>query len=355
MAIDVRNIVNNVSVSGVVSGYKIEKREGKMMWDDERNGRKKGEPVTQYVGYITVLTNENGNEFATINVQNIENFYNGEKDFTTQALEAMANEDVVTYYKTKDITQTPTISIYGGVKINDNYYVSNGELHESLRVDLGFGRISLKEPQEKPRFENSFSLNAIVTDVQEEIKNDEETGRAIVHLIVPYTYGSKANQVVRAMKMQVVAGLCEDEEGTYNLGEMILEDPDSVIGYSWEVEGYLHKYFEETEPVQEEPSEGRRGFGRQRKTTQTNRKAISEYGLRGLFLLQDGDAFEEEDIKAARQERERHIAELHKKDEDKQQAPQESQAKGTSFAAGRRASAPAAEQQKADRTRPRFR
>lgn len=354
MSIDVKNIVNTVSLSGVVAGYKIEKREGKMMWDDERNGRKKGDPVTQYVGYVTVQTGEN--EFATVNVQNIENFYNGEPDFTSQALERMANEEVDTFYKTKDLTQTPVISIYGGVKINDNYYVSNGELHESLRVDLGFGRISLKEPSEEPRLDNSFSINAIVEDVVPEMKNDEETGRAIVHLIVPYTYGSKTNQVVRAMKMQVVAGVCVDEEGEYDLGEMILDAPDDLIGYSWEVEGRLHGYFEESEPQQEEPSEGRRGFGRQRKTTQTNRKRVSEYLLTGIYLLQDGDAFEEEDIREARQERERHIAELYKKDEEKQQQqPQQTQAKGTSFAAGRRASAPAAEPAKAERVRPRFR
>ena len=44
-----------------------------------------------------------------------------------------------------------------------------------------------------------------------------------------------------------------------------------------------------------------------------------------------------------------------KKDEEKQQQPQQAQAKGTSFAAGRRASAPAAESAKAERVRPRFR
>ena len=347
-----RNIVNSVSLNGVVAGYKIEKRESKMMWDDERNGRKKGDPVTQYVGYVTVQTGEN--EFATVNVQNIEGFYNGEPDFTTQALERMAKEEVDTFYKTKDLTQTPVISIYGGVKINDNYYVTNGELHESLRVDLGFGRISLKDPVEEPKFGNTFSLNAIVEDVQEEIKNDEETGRAVVSLIVPYTYGSKANQVVRAMKMQVVAGVCVDEEGEYDLGAMILDAPDDLIGYSWEIEGSLHGYFEElASQPQEEPTE-RRGFGRQRKTTQTNRKRVSEYLLTGIYLLQDGDAFDEEDIREARQERERHIAELHKRDEEKQgQAPQP---KGTSFAAGRRASAaPTTEAPKAERVRPRFR
>ena len=348
MSIDVKNIVNNVSLKGVVAGYKIEKRESKMMWDDERNGRKKGETVTQYVGYVTVQTGEN--EFATVNVQNIENFYNGERDFTSQALELMANEQVDTFYKTKDLAQAPTISIYGGVKINDNYYVSNGELHESLRVDLGFGRISLKEPQENPVFENVFSVNAIVEDVVPELKNDEETGRAIVHLVVPYTYGSKANQVVRAMKMQVVAGVCVDEEGEYDLGKMILDEPNELIGASWEIEGSLHNYYEVAEAPQQEETSSRFGFGRQRKTTPTSRKRISEYALTGIYLLQDGYAFEEEDIQEARQERERHIVELRKRDEEKQQTAQEPQQKATGRT--REQAKPAAS---AERTRPRFR
>lgn len=330
MEINVKDIQNVVSLQGVVAGYKIERKEAKMAWDDERNGKKKGDPVTQYNGYITVQTAEN--QFATVNVRfKNENFYDGKPDFTTQALEAMANEEVETYFKTKDFTKTPAIGIYRGVKVVDNYYVSNGELHESLQVELGFGSISLREPQEQPKLVNSFQLNGVVADIQPEIKNDEETGRAVVKVIVPYTYGSKDNQVIRAMMFNMVAGVCEDEEGEYDLGAMLLDDADDVIGYSWQFIGELNNYYLEQEKPQEEGT--RRGYGK-RVPTQTNRQRISEYLLTGLDILQDGDAFSEEDIAEARQAREASIAEMYKKDEDKQQTQATPSGRG-SFASSR--------------------
>lgn len=318
MEINVKDIQNVVNLNGVVAGYKIERKQAKMAWDDERNGKKKGDPVTQYNGYITVQTAEN--QFATVNVRfRNENFFDGQPDFTTQALEAMANEEVDTFFKTRDLTKTPTISLYRGVKIVDNYYVSNGDLHESLQVELGFGSISLREPQEEPKLLNSFVLNGVVDDIQPEIKNDEETGRAVVKVIVPYTYGGKDNQVIRAMTINMVAGECEDEEGQYDLGAMLLDAADDVIGYSWQLVGELNGYYLEQEKPQEDGP--RRGFGK-RIPTQTNRQRISEYLLTGLDILRDGDAFTEEDIIEARQARDAHIAELHKRDEEKQgQAP----------------------------------
>lgn len=331
MEINVKDIQNVVSLQGVVAGYKIERKEAKMAWDDERNGKKKGDPVTQYNGYITVQTAEN--QFATVNVRfKNENFFDGQPDYTTQALEAMANEEVETFYKTRDLTKTPTISIYRGVKIVDNYYVSNGELHESLQVELGFGSVSLREPQEEPKLANSFNVNGVVADIQPEIKNDEETGRAVVKVIVPYTYGSKDNQVIRAMTFNMVAGVCVDEEGEYDLGQMLLDDADDVIGYSWQFIGELNGYYLEQEKPQEEGP--RRGYGK-RVPVQTNRQRVSEYLLTGLDILQDGDAFSEEDISAARQAREMHIAEMYKKDEEKQNAaPAVASGRG-SFASGR--------------------
>ena len=331
MEINTKDIINTISLTGVVAGYKIEKREAKMMWDDERNGLKKGDTISQYVGYITVQTGEN--QFATVNVQKNENFFDGQPDYTTQALEAMSKEEVTTYYTTKDVTKTPTISVYRGVKIVDNYYVSNGELHETIRVDLGFGSISLREPSDDPKFVNTFNVSGVVQSVEpEETKDGEETGRAVLKLLVPYTYGSKDNQVVRCMKFEVVAGICEDEEGEYDLGQMLLDDADEVEGYSWQFVGELNGYYVEEEKPQEEGT--RRGYGR-RATVQTNRQRKFEYRLTGLDILQDGDAFSEEDIAEALQAREAHIAEMYKRDEERQQQPQEAKGGRGSFASGR--------------------
>ena len=315
MAINVKDILNQINLNGVIASYKIEKRDAEMFWDDERNGLKRGDKVVQYNGFINVQTAEN--QFATVNVQRNQSFFDGELDYTSQALEAMAKEELDTFYKTKDITKTPTIAIYRGIKLVDNYYVKDQELHESIRVDLGFGQIKVGEPEEEPRMENTLNLAAYVDDVVPEIVNDEETGRAVVKLIVPYTYGSKDKQVIRAMKVNMVAGQCVDEEGEYDLGADLLEYADEVIGYSYLLIGELNGYLEEEEVKPVDTGEKRRGFGR-RATVNTSRKRFSEFLLTGLDMIRDGDAFEEEDITEALKMRQSHIAELMKKDEEKQ-------------------------------------
>ena len=109
MAIDIKLVSNDVIMSGVIAGYKIEKKQVEARFDS--NDFKKGDKVEAHNGYFTVQTGEN--QFATVNVQNrIMSYYNGEMDSTTKALEAMANEELDTFAKTKNLTQTPTISAW---------------------------------------------------------------------------------------------------------------------------------------------------------------------------------------------------------------------------------------------------
>ena len=47
-----------------------------------------------------------------MNVRALQNTYNGELDYTSQALEALSVEgEVETYAKTKDLAKTPTVTI----------------------------------------------------------------------------------------------------------------------------------------------------------------------------------------------------------------------------------------------------
>lgn len=342
MAMDIKNILNSISLNGVVMGYKIEKRDSVMMWDNEKQGIKKGDKVIQYNGYITILTKDGDNQqFATVSVQRNQQFYNGELDFTSQALEDMANENVDTYNKTRDITKTPTIGVYRGVKLVDNYYVKDQELHEGIKVDLGFGNIKLGEPTEEPKMENVLNVSALITDVEaERDKDEEETGRAIVKMVIPYTYGSKDKQVIRAVNFSMVAGKYEDEEGEYDLGADLLDYSDEVIGYSYLLIGELNGFYMEPEAKQEESGEQRRGFGKRAKV-QTQRKRGFEYLLTGLDMLADGDAFPEDEIQDAIQERQRDIAEKMKRDEEKQ-SQQDTTTKGRGSFGGGRTSTPGA-------------
>ena len=345
MAINVKDMVNTISLKGVVSSYKIDTRESKMFWDDERSGLKKGDAATQYNGYISVQTKEN--QFATINIQRNQSFYNGELDATSKALEAMSKQEVETFGKTKDFSKTPTIRIYGGARLNDNYYVKDGEVHGGIRAELGFGYVTLGDPVENPEFENILNLAVYVKDVLPETdKNDEETGRAVLKAVFPYTYGSekKGNLVIRATNIDLVAGVCEDEEGSYDLGTDLLDYSDEVIDYSYLLIGELNGYIEETKTQQADTGERRRGFGK-RAVIDTKPKRYSEFLLTGLDMIGDGDKFSEEDIKDAIQAREKDIAEKKREEEAKAQNKQEEEArKGRgSFGAGRGAATPTTE------------
>lgn len=335
MAINVKDIANEVALTGVVAGYKIEKKQVEARWDS--NDFKKGDKVDAHNGYFTIQTGDN--QFATVNVRDrIVSFYNGEMDNTSKALEAMANEEVDTYFKTKDLTQTPVISAWGkdkqghtNLKMVDNYYYGqSGELVENYRVELGFAKISLGDPKEDPRFDNEVVLNGLVEDIKPEISKatDEETGRAIVTMSIPYTYGSKDHQVIRCIKTQFVAGVVEIEENgeieTFDLGAELLNYPDDVLGFSWEAVVELNGYTVETETEVEEHEEGgRRGFGRKRKTVNTNRTTVREMLLVGLNQLGDGEVFDAEDIRDAFNLRQADIASALKKWEEKQNEPKQ--------------------------------
>ena len=339
MAINVKNLKNTISLKGVVAGYQIEAKQSQMYWDDERAGLKKGDAVIQYSGYITVQTAQN--QFATINVKRNQSFRNGELDPTSQALEAMSKQEVQTFGKTHDFAKTPTIRIYGGASLVDNYYVKDQEVHGGIRADLGFGYVTLGDPVDEPEFENLLNVSVLVKDIVPEVVKDEETGRAVVKAIFPYTYGSekKGTLVVRATTLEFVAGEYEDELGHYDLGDELLNYGDEVLDYSWVFIGELNGYIEEQQAAPVD-GEKRRGFGK-RAIIDTKSKRHTEFLLTGLDILDNGEAFSDEDIKDAIQAREKDIAEKMKADEEKanKQQQEETQRGRGSFGQGRAAAA----------------
>ena len=335
--INTKNLKNTISLKGVVDGYKIEAVNSVMRWDDPKNGLKIGDAVVQYRGYVTVRTA--ANQFASVNIQRNQSFRNGELDPTSQALEAMSKQEVQTYGKTHDFAKTPTIRIYGGASLVDNYYVKDQEVHGGIRADLGFGYITLGDPVDEPEFENLLNVSVLVKDIVPEVVKDEETGRAVVKAIFPYTYGSekKGTLVVRATTLEFVAGAYEDELGHYDLGDELLNYGDEVLDYSWVFIGELNGYIEEQQAAPVD-GEKRRGFGK-RAIIDTKPKRHTEFLLTGLDILDNGEAFSDEDIKDAIQAREKDIAEKMKEEEEKANKPEETQKGRGSFGAGRAAAA----------------
>jgi hypothetical protein len=81
-----------------------------------------------------------------------------------------------------------------------------GEVKTKLKLDLGFGTISVDNSIREEDFKAEYEVEMFVTSVKEEIKKEEETGRVIVSGWTPI-YGGKI------IPMEVVAGTIIDDNG----------------------------------------------------------------------------------------------------------------------------------------------
>lgn len=330
MAIETKDLMNEMLLSGVVGGYKIERKEEKAKFDGF--DFKKGDKIYCYSGFISVQTGEN--QFVTIRVRNrVEQKWEDKLDATSQVLKDMSEGTVDTYLKTRDLTKTPQISIWGrdkagnsNLKLTDNFYWQDeNNLQESLGFELGFAKISLKEPSEQPRLQNELVVNGVVDKITPEINVDgEETGRVKLVASVPYLSGTKDNPVIRCTQVDFVIGTLEevDEEGNVeviDLAQEVLDSEDEIIGLSWELIAENNGYYEEIEVEQEEPTSQRR-FGKSRSVVNTKRKSHTEFLLVGLNPLgNDGEFFEEDDIREAINARRVAIEEAKKRVEEREQ------------------------------------
>ena len=170
-------------------------------------------------------------------------------------------------------------------------------------------------------------------DKEEVDKDDEETGRAVVEVVLPYTYGSekKGTQVIRAIKMNFVAGSYVDDEGEFNLGADLLEyGADEILDCSCLFIGELNSYYVDDEPAEVvEDNKPRRGFGKSaRRVTNTKRTTKSEFLLTGVDVIGDGDAFPEDDIRDALQARNKDIEEKKRNEEEKVKKEESGVARG---------------------------
>lgn len=341
MAFNKKDFRNNINVKGIVYDYLIKKdADAKRMYDSE--GRfKKGDKYTSYTGYISVLTSVEPLNYVRINIQTEYKTYqsganSGKPTALTLALEEMANKTLETFRKTGKVDETPIVSVWGrepyNFKFGDNFYFKKdtGEFVETVTTDLGFANLTVGDPEAEPSFENDFTVHAYVSKIEEEVdKNHLPTGRLVLTASVPYTYGREENEKVLAFNIPMIVGMCEDEEGEYDLAQMILEDEEDegVVDYCWELCGSIYSWMEgkQASATDEVKQQGRRGGGRKPKQVQEGGKHMSELRLEGYYLLgEDGEAFSQEDMLEASKARQVLIETKRKKAEESSNEPQTS-------------------------------
>lgn len=326
MDMNIKDFRNNVVVKGVVYNYYVNKNEKAERAYDREGVFKKGDTYTQYRGYVDVLTNPETKEYVRIDVQGEPEVYKsgenkGEATSKSVVLEAMAKKTLPSFKRTNSVQDTPTIQVYGrgnfNLKFSDNIYFSDPQtLIEQTKLDLGFANMYVNDPTDAPVFENNFIVHGFVEDFKPEVVKGEETDRLVVKIKVPYTTGSeeRGNLQTKVMPLSFVAGVAEDEEGEYDLAELIeeAEDDGGVIGYSWRFTGRVRGYEESSAPKAED---GRRRIGR--KIVDAEGKHQQEIVLEGIDSLGDGMAFPEDDIRELDKARQVHIENERKKAEDR--------------------------------------
>lgn len=330
MAFNKKDFRNNINVRGILLNYSIRKdTEAKRMYDRE-GYFKKGDKFTELKGYVDIMTDPVTGNYVRINIQTEPKTYKtgankGKPTALTLTLEDMANKELDTFRKTGKVDETPTVSVWGrepyNFKFGDNFYFKDGELVETVTTDLGFANLTVGEPEAEPRFENEFVVHAYASKLDEELDKDGlPTGRMIVTASVPYVTGSEENEKVLAFNIPLIGGMCEDEEGEYDVAELLNEEEDDqgFVDFCWELCGSIHSWTDV--PVQQSNDVStRRGRGRKAKEVATG-KHNSELLLEGFYLLgEDGDVFSPDDMLEASKARQILVENKRKKAEEKEQ------------------------------------
>lgn len=329
MGIQDRDMKNKIELSGILMAYNIKKDDKAKRMFAREGHFEVGDTYTRYNGFVDVLTDLETGNYVRVNVDTEYKTYQsgaskGQPTAMTDLMEDLSAKKVDSYNKTKDVSATPTISVWGRepyhFQFSDNFYFKDGNLVESIQTNLGFANLTIGDPVKEPQFKNIFAVHGVVSDIRDEVdKNEDPTGRTIVDAYIPYAYGRDENKKVLAFKMPLVATTCVDEEGEYDMGEILQEEEQDagVIGYSVLLVGSIRSWQEGASQQAPKREGGRRGRGKSFvETTQT--RHFSELVLEGYdFLGEDGDLFDEEDIADAIKARQIQVETKRKKAEEK--------------------------------------
>ena len=294
MANELRTGMNKIGITGVVKEHKLSL---------QKNDKKE-----EYInGSLIIKAGEFKEIELRVFVSKLKKDGTVKKNFET--LKKFIDKEYDTMATNKE--NAATISVYG----NDNFtpqlkeerYANQTktEVITKISCDLGFGNIRVADFQEE-EYKATFDIEMFVTSIDEEMKDDEETGRVIVKGFTP-VYGGDV------MEMKIIAGKIVDEEGEYDFAEDIRDGVD--VGDTVNFWGDINfmKIIEKK----------KKGGGMGRAKIEEKSTYINELVATGAELVDDEDkAFDEELIGTAVRERkiamEEKLNEAKKKGDGKQ-------------------------------------
>ena len=289
MADELRQGINNIGLVGVIKEHKLNAGKGD-------NGK--------YINGYFVLK---AGEFTEVTVKTMvnETNSNGKVKKSYETLNKILKGEAQTMVEVPEEEATK-VRIWGKgdftPKFKEEMYKPENEpeVKTSISVDLGFGNINIDNSVKPEDYRATFDLEMFVEKVEEEIVNDEETGRVLVSGWTP-VYGGTV------IPLTVVAGIIEDEEGEYDFAEDIRSqvDEEATVNFWGDID--FRKIVEVV----------KKGGSMGRAKTEENTTYIHDLVATGADFIEDENAYEIEDIQKALAERENKKQEAANKDSAK--------------------------------------
>lgn len=285
MANELRQAINKVNLVGLV-------KEQKLKLNSDKDGKyingslvvKTGEfSEVEVQVYVSEKTKEGKTKKA---FETLHKFIDGEHITLADCKNDEDRENVakVRVFGNKDFTPHFKEDIF---KVKDTE-----EVKTKIKIDLGFGTISVDNSLNEQDFKAEFDVEMYVTSIKEEEKNQEPTGRVIVSGWTP-VYGGKV------IPMEVVAGTIQDEDGNdYDFGSDIQSQVEE--GSTLNVWGQIDYRAIITKT--------KKGGGLGKAKIEEKREYVNDLVIFGADIVEDEDkAFEMELIKKAKIERDTEI------------------------------------------------
>lgn len=297
---EIRVATNNIKVAGAVKEQKLEIKDG-----EYKSGDKKGQKYTYITGKLVIKAGESKEITLKCRANQLTN--KGETNKTFETLSKFMDGTYVTM-ATPNVTEEEAtkVSVWGNgdfaPQIEDNIFVIEGEVKESIAFKLGFGRLTIKDNLALEDYKAEFEVEMYVKSVEPEMKDEQPTGRTIVKGAVPMYGGT-------AMPISVIA---ED-----------MMDGDEVIPFAEQVqcgvyEGQTFVFWGDIryERIEKKVTKGG-SLGRAK--TETEVTTVKEFVAVGGDIVDDMEkAYTAEQIQAANVEREQKKVNAVKDWEEKQ-------------------------------------
>lgn len=283
---ELRQAINNIKVAGAVKEQKLEVKSG-----EYKSGDKAGQKYTYITGKLVIKAGES--KEITLKCRANQLTKNGDTNKTFDTLSKFMDGTYPTMATPNVSEEEATkVSVWGNgdfaPQIEDNIFVIEGEVKESIAFKLGFGRLTIKDNLAPEDYKAEFEVEMYVKSVEPEIKDDQPTGRTVVKGAVPMYGGT-------AMPISVIA---ED-----------MMDGDEVIPFAEQVQCgvYEGQTFVFWGDIRYERIErtirkgGSLGFAK----TETEVSTVREFVAVGGDIVDDVEkAYTPEQIQAANVERE---------------------------------------------------